>query len=240
MLNEDITSQALCVSHLLDLGLCLAYAVLLVECGKLIAKHQSSIAHGLSSGLSCFLICSSILCIFRLISFFLLLSQDRNCSYLYLSDSYQDAILIFHNTLPGWQQANVVLSTIALTLYYTSYSNFLYSLTKVLDLLTTNSSSSTATSFVAKFCFNFLNFNQLSVFLVFVTSLWLSTLLVLLGVILHSDYLYVFAKIGISLASLVMDGFVLIALAKVWYFMHTYVHFLVDFNTQLTDYILLL
>jgi hypothetical protein len=130
--------RSFCPVHLLDTILSVCYGVLSLTCWRVILKHRSAIISGNATGLTCYLICSCFFCIYRTISLWILIFIDASCSHSYGSDSYVDVLDLINSRVTKFRYAQFMLSSLALTFFYSSYAYFAYSLTKVLDMLTTS------------------------------------------------------------------------------------------------------
>lgn len=130
--------RSFCPVHLLDLILSICYGILSLTCWRVILKHRQAILDGRATGLSCYLVCSCFFCIYRTISLWILIFIDSSCSHSYGTDSYLDVLDLINSRVVKLRYAQFMLSSLALTFFYSSYAYFAYSLTKVLDMLTTS------------------------------------------------------------------------------------------------------
>jgi len=126
----------ICLWDISDGCLAIIYVLLLIWCIRLIYEHRSSWTSGQAHGLIWYLVCTTLLCIFRSIGFSMVPFADTECDHRYKSwqwevDGSSDGTKFFDFCL-------IVLSTASSALFFTSYTYFAHSLAKVLDMLTSD------------------------------------------------------------------------------------------------------
>lgn len=199
--NINNTNLNFCLFHILYMVTSMFYGLLFISCWRLIRKHALYISSGQATGLSCYLISSALFCIYRMISLIIMISLDEECSYIYNSDSYYDIQDLLNHQMKGWKYAEFILSILSISFYYTSYSYFAYSLTKVLDLLTSS-------DFDPKLVR--LNSSFLNIFIGIIISLWISVVLIWITSLIQNKsirFMYILARTSLCIASLVISMF---------------------------------
>ena len=126
----------ICLWDISDGCLAIIYVLLLIWCIRLIYEHRNSWTSGQAHGLIWYLVCTTLLCIFRSIGFSMVQFADTECDHRYKSwqwevDGSSDGTKFFDFCL-------IVLSTASSALFFTSYTYFAHSLAKVLDMLTSD------------------------------------------------------------------------------------------------------
>lgn len=157
-----------------------------------------------------YLVCTSILCTFRSIGFFLIPIVDRDCNDRFKSwqweiDGSGDSKRIFNFIL-------TVLSTASSGLFFTSYTYFAHSLAIVLDMLTSDHASASASA-DSKFLIILLGLN-ICVW-ISITSLWAATFF-------NSSYLEFIdnvAQVSIAFAALTTCTMFSIHFLRAWSFL---------------------
>lgn len=163
LINFDL---GICVFTLADIVIVLLYIVLTVLTVKLLLRHRTTIVNGQLNGLIWYLMCTCMLCMFRTGAFIIVpyLNESESATMSYNNDTGQ-TVTTYANTcsfkeyvIIAWdiggayqsqkqsssvtviqlQLIQLILSSSASGLFFTSYSYFAHSLAKVLDMLTSD------------------------------------------------------------------------------------------------------
>ena len=132
----DSAIKSMCIWDLSDIFLTVLYIFLFCWCLRLIRENQQSFWTGRNGGLLWYLGCTSLLCFCRFIGFALVpfASSVSGCNEKYQTFQWElDGSGDMHATL---HLGLLVLSTASSALFFSSYSYFAHSLSKVLDILT--------------------------------------------------------------------------------------------------------
>ena len=181
-----------CIWDISDGCLVLMYSVLLLWCLRLIYDHRSSWSSGQAHGLIWYLVCTTLLCVFRSIGFSMVPFADTECDHRYKSwqwevDGSSDGSKFFDFCL-------MVLSTASSALFFTSYTYFAHSLAKVLDMLTSDSSASKSET---RFLIVLLGLN---------ICVWLSIGIIIIIIIIIIFVIIIILIIIIIIISYIMDS----------------------------------
>jgi len=135
-ISDEHGELTICLWDISDGCLAIIYVLLLIWCIRLIYEHRNSWTSGQAHGLIWYLVCTTLLCIFRSIGFSMVPFADTECDHRYKSwqwevDGSSDGTKFFDFCL-------IVLSTASSALFFTSYTYFAHSLAKVLDMLTSD------------------------------------------------------------------------------------------------------
>jgi len=134
--SVNATIKSMCIWDFSDCLLTVLYIFLFCWCLRLIRENQHSFWSGRNGGLFWYLGCTSLLCVCRFIGFALVpfASSISGCNEKYQTFQWElDGSGDMHATL---HLGLLVLSTASSALFFSSYSYFAHSLSKVLDILT--------------------------------------------------------------------------------------------------------
>jgi hypothetical protein len=172
--TADHILKSMCIWDFNDMILTVLYVILFLWCIKLIRENLSTWTSGQSSGLLWYLGCTTILCICRFVGFALLPSAATidGCSAKYQTFQWElDGSGNMHEALHA---SLLILSTASSALFFSSYSYFAHSLSKVIDILTSEPSDDNSYSSALRYSLLLLFLNVgvwSSIFLLWVARL---------------------------------------------------------------------
>ena len=166
-----VGDTSVCIWNVIGIVLDCAYIGLLILCLKLIFKHRGSIYVGNVTGLTWYLLCTAIMCLFRSLGFLLIPLLHSECSESYSYWQWDIGGAINQSGDVRMMLILLILSSSSSALFFTSYSYLAHSLAKVLDMLTndymTNQSNSGHAFFLVMLAQNVCVW--LSVFMLWIT-----------------------------------------------------------------------
>ena len=177
-LLTDTDSNAICFWDAVDIVLVTCYIFLFLLCVKLLYKHRGSIFAGNINGLTWYLLCTSVMCLFRTCGFIFIPLLRRECSESYSYWQWDIGGSIKKTGDVRIMLILLILSSSSSALFFTSYSYLAYSLAKVLDMLTSDHTTNQSNS----------GYSFLLVILAQNICVWLSVFMLWIAMIVKSEW----------------------------------------------------